>query len=40
MEVENDGKAIPSGMSERLNNQGNMLARRIQQSGENGGTTH
>jgi Carboxypeptidase regulatory-like domain len=40
MEVENDGKAMPSGMAERLNNQGNMLARHIQQSGQNGGSTH
>jgi hypothetical protein len=40
MEVENDGKAMPSGMSERLNNQGNMLARHIQESGLNGGSTH
>jgi hypothetical protein len=40
MEVENDGKSMPSGMAERLNNQGNALARHIQQSGENGGSTH
>jgi hypothetical protein len=40
MEVENDGKTMPSGMAERLNNQGNMLARHIQQSGQNGGSTH
>jgi hypothetical protein len=30
MEVENDGKLMPSGMAERLNNQGNVLARQIQ----------
>ena len=40
MEVENDGKAMPAGMAERLNNQGNALARHIQESGLNGGTTH
>ena len=40
MEVENDGKTMPSGMAERLNNQGNVLARHIQESGLNGGTTH
>jgi len=40
MEVENDGKAMPAGMTERLNNQGNALARHIQESGLNGGTTH
>jgi len=40
MEVENDGKGMPSGMAERLNNQGNMLARHIQQSGQNGGSIH
>jgi len=30
MEVENDGKAMAAGMAERLNNQGNALARQIQ----------
>jgi hypothetical protein len=30
MEVENDGKLMSSGMAERLNNQGNVLARQIQ----------
>jgi protocatechuate 3,4-dioxygenase beta subunit len=30
MEVENDGKLMASGMAERLNNQGNVLARQIQ----------
>jgi protocatechuate 3,4-dioxygenase beta subunit len=30
MEVENDGKTMSSGMAERLNNQGNALARQIQ----------
>jgi len=29
-EVEDNGKVMPSGMSERLNNQGNALARQIQ----------
>jgi hypothetical protein len=33
MEVEDDGKAMPSGMAERLNNQGNALARQIQSNG-------
>ena len=37
MEVENDGKAMSSGMAERLNNQGNALARQIQKSGDQGG---
>jgi len=36
MEVEDDGKVMPSGMAERLNNQGNALARQIQRSGEQG----
>jgi hypothetical protein len=40
MEVENDGKPMPSGMAERLNNQGNMLAKHIQESGLNGGSVH
>ena len=35
-EVEGDGKGMPIGMQERLNNQGNMLARSIQRSGEQG----
>jgi Carboxypeptidase regulatory-like domain len=30
MEVENDGKVMPSGMAERVNNQGNALVQRIQ----------
>jgi 5-hydroxyisourate hydrolase-like protein (transthyretin family) len=34
-EVADDGKAMPSGMAERLNNQGNALTRQIQsQQGE------
>jgi hypothetical protein len=36
MEVEGDGKGMPIGMAERLNNQGNALARSIQSSGEQG----
>ncbi len=40
MEVEKDGRAMPSGMAERLNNQGNALARHIQNSGQNGGSIH
>ena len=36
MEVEGDGKGMPIGMAERLNNQGNALARSIQRSGEQG----
>jgi Carboxypeptidase regulatory-like domain len=32
-EVEDDGKVMPSGMAERLNNQGNALARQIQANG-------
>ena len=39
MEVEGDGKGMPVGMQERLNNQGNALARSIQRSGEQGGPT-
>lgn len=35
-EVEGDGKGMPSGMQERLNNQGNVLVRNIQKSGEQG----
>jgi hypothetical protein len=35
-EVEGDGKGMPIGMAERLNNQGNALARSIQRSGEQG----
>ena len=37
MEVEGDGKGMPSGMQERLNNQGNTLAKHIQNSGQQGG---
>ena len=36
MEVEDDGKVMPSGMAERLNNQGNALARQIQNQGQQG----
>jgi hypothetical protein len=35
-EVEGDGKGMPIGMAERLNNQGNALARSIQRSGDQG----
>jgi len=40
MEVENDGKPMPSGMAERLNNQGNALAREIQNKGQSQGEPH
>jgi len=33
MEVEDDGKTMPSGMAERLNNQGNNLVRQLQSKG-------
>ena len=33
MEVENDGKPMPTGMADRLNNQGNALVRQIQSKG-------
>jgi Carboxypeptidase regulatory-like domain len=33
LEVENDGKQMPSGMAERLNNQGNNLVRQLQLRG-------
>jgi len=36
MEVEGDGKGMSIGMAERVNNQGNALARSIQRSGEQG----
>jgi hypothetical protein len=36
MEVEGDGKGMPIGMQERLNNQGNALARSIQNKGQQG----
>ena len=32
-EVENDGQALPSGMTERLNNQGNAFIRKLENSG-------
>ena len=35
-EVESEGKGMPSGMVERLNNQGNTLVRNIQNSGMQG----
>ena len=35
-EVEGDGKGMPIGMQERLNNQGNALARQIQNTGLTG----
>jgi 5-hydroxyisourate hydrolase-like protein (transthyretin family) len=40
MEVEGDGKGMPIGMQERLNNQGNALARSIQNKDQQGGPTH
>jgi hypothetical protein len=36
-EVEGDGKGMPVGMAERMNNQGNALLRQIQNSGNQGG---
>ena len=33
MEVEDDGRTMPSGMAERLNNQGNALVRQLQAKG-------
>jgi hypothetical protein len=33
LEVENDGKQMPSGMAERLSNQGNNLVRQLQLKG-------
>jgi Carboxypeptidase regulatory-like domain len=36
MEVEGDGKGMPIGMQERLNNQGNALARSIQNKTQTG----
>jgi hypothetical protein len=36
MEVEGDGKGMPSGMQERLNNAGNTLARTIQNNAQSG----
>jgi hypothetical protein len=38
-EVEGDGKGMPIGMSERLNNQGNAMVRSIQRSGDDGNTS-
>ena len=35
-EVEGDGKGMPIGMAERLNNQGNALARQIQTRSDDG----
>jgi Carboxypeptidase regulatory-like domain len=39
-EVENDGKAMPSGMSERVNNQGNAFIRKLELTGSQGETGH
>jgi len=36
-EIENDGKVMPIGMAERLNNQGNFMLRQIQDAGLQGG---
>ena len=36
VEVEGEGKGMSVGMSERLNNQGNLLVRHIQNSGDQG----
>ena len=35
-EIENDGKIMPSGMAERLNNQGNVLMKQIQDQANQG----
>jgi hypothetical protein len=40
MEVEDDGKTMPSGMSERLNNQGNALVRQLQAKGADMPSVH
>ena len=37
VEVENEGKGMAVGMAERLNNQGNLMVRHIQNSGDQGG---
>ena len=39
-EVEGDGKGMPVGMSERLNNQGYAMVRSIQRSGDDGNTSN
>ncbi|HST31148.1 MAG TPA: carboxypeptidase-like regulatory domain-containing protein [Chthoniobacterales bacterium] len=39
-EVEGDGKGMPVGMSERLNNQGNAMVRSIQRTGDDGINGH
>ena len=36
-EIENDGRIMPTGMAERLNNQGNALLRQMQDDGLQGG---
>jgi hypothetical protein len=36
-EVEGDGKGMAVGMAERMNNQGNLMVRHIQNSGDQGG---
>ena len=35
-EIENDGKIMPSGMAERLNNQGNVMMKQIQDQANQG----
>jgi hypothetical protein len=39
-EVEGDGKGMSVGMAERLNNQGNLMVRNIQNKGDQGGFQH
>jgi Carboxypeptidase regulatory-like domain len=39
-EVEGDGKGMSTGMSERLNNQGNALVRQIQRTSDDGINAH
>ncbi len=39
-EVEGDGKGMPIGMSERLNNQGNAMVRQIQSRSDDGVSQH
>jgi VCBS repeat-containing protein len=40
MEVEDDGRTMPSGMAERLNNQGNALVRQLQAKGADMPSVH
>ena len=40
MEVEDDGRTMPYGMAERLNNQGNALVRQLQAKGADMPSAH